>query len=116
MKIIALIIATLITTNYSIAQTKLEIDSVGKHIGENVTVCSKVYSIKVFDKVTFINLGANFPNSPLTIVIFTKDFVNFTDTPTNMYENKKICVTGILKKYKDKTEIIVSKPTEIVLN
>jgi hypothetical protein len=67
-KIILIVVATLI---YSIAicQSKISIDSATNHYGEKVTVCSKVYGTKALEKVTFINLGAAYPNSLLTLVI-----------------------------------------------
>jgi len=48
----------------SFCQNKIPVDSVSKHIGETVTVCSKVYGEKSLEKVTFINVGATYPNSP----------------------------------------------------
>ena len=65
--------------------------------------------------MTFINLGTEYPNSPLTIVIFAKDFGNFKSSIESMYNNKNICVTGILKDYKGKTEIIITKPDAITI-
>jgi DNA/RNA endonuclease YhcR with UshA esterase domain len=97
----------------SFAQTKIPVDSVAKHIGETVTVCSTVYGIKSMEKVTFINLGRAYPNAPLTLVIFAKDLINFSDSPEKLYGNKPVCVTGTVKEYKGKAEIIVNKPDQI---
>ncbi|MEP6514302.1 MAG: hypothetical protein ABJA79_10550 [Parafilimonas sp.] len=94
-------------------QNKISVDSVSSHIGESVQVCSKVYGVKSLEKVTFINLGASYPHSPLIIVIFAKDIGNFKEPIERLYDNKEICITGILKEYKGKAEIVVSKPDEI---
>jgi DNA/RNA endonuclease YhcR with UshA esterase domain len=102
-------------TNILVAQTKLPVDSVSNHIGETVVVCSDVFGVKATETITFINVGAAYPNSPLTVVIFAKNLANFKDTPSSMYENKKICVTGVLIQYKGKTEIEVTKPEEIII-
>ncbi len=51
-------------------QTKIPIDSGISYQGKLVTICTKVYGSKAFDKVTLLNLGAKFPNSLLTIAIF----------------------------------------------
>jgi DNA/RNA endonuclease YhcR with UshA esterase domain len=109
-------ITFLFITSISFAQTNISIDSVSIHIGEKVTVCSEVFGVKSLDKVTFINAGAKYPNAPLTIVIFAKDLPNFKDTPEKLYGNQKICVTGVVKEYKGKTEINVSKPEDIVVD
>ena len=82
-KIILLAVITLVCS-IAFCQTKISIDSVTKHYGETVTVCSKVYDTKALEKVTFINLGASYPNSLLTIVIFTKDKSKFNEAPEAM--------------------------------
>lgn len=58
-------------------------------------------------------MGASYPNSPLTVVIFTKDLVNFKDSPDKLYNGKEICVTGKINEYKGKTQIVVTKAAEI---
>jgi DNA/RNA endonuclease YhcR with UshA esterase domain len=63
--------------------------------------------------VTYLNLGADFPNSKLTIVIFQKDLVNFPLKPSDKYKGMNVCVTGAVKKYKEKLEIIANGPDQI---
>ena len=109
--ILFVIISFLISSAY--CQTKIGIDSVNEHVGEKVTVCAKVYGTKALEKVTFLNLGAAYPDSKLTIVIFAKDISNFKVTPDQMYEDKNICVTGVIKEYQGKPEIIISSSNEI---
>lgn len=98
-------------------QHSISIDSVSMHIGERVTVCSKVFGTRFLDQSnrqpTFLNMGAAYPNSPLTVVIFGDDRKNFAGAPETMYADKEICVTGVIKEYKGKAEIIVNKPEEM---
>jgi len=103
----------LVSAITSFGQAKIPADAAAKHIGETVTVCSMVYGVKALEKVTFINVGSAYPNAPLTLVIFAKDLVNFNDTPAKLYNNKSICVTGTIKDYKGKAEIIVNKQEQI---
>ena len=113
-KIILTAVITLVCLT-AFCQTKISIDSVTKHYGEKITVCSKVYGTKALEKVTFINLGAAYPNRLLTVVIFTKDKSKFKEAPEAMYSDKTICVTGELKEYNGKPEIIVSSPDQITI-
>jgi DNA/RNA endonuclease YhcR with UshA esterase domain len=101
----------------ALCQTKINVEDVGKHIGENVIVCSKVYGTKYLDKsgITFINVGAAYPSSPLTVVIFGKDRTNFTKVPEELYLDKQICITGKIQEYKGKNEIIITRPDEITI-
>ncbi len=77
MKKLILFALTIFFYSATFSQTKISIDSVSKYMGQKVTVCSKVYGVKSLEKVSFINLGANYPNSLLTIVIFARDKANF---------------------------------------
>lgn len=102
---------------FSFSQTKISIDSVSSHKDQLVTVCGKVYGTKFLDKsqITFIDLGAAYPDAPLTIVILGKDRANFKESPETLYSDKQICVTGVIKEYKGKLEIDVETPKEIVI-
>jgi len=101
----------------SFSQTKISIDSVSNHKGELVTVCGKVYGTKFLDKsqITFIDLGAAYPDAPVTIVILEKYRANFKEKPETLYSDKQICVTGVIKEYKGKLEIDVETPKEIAI-
>lgn len=87
------------------------------HIGETETVCGKVYGGKYLDQSngtpTLINMGAAYPNSPFTFVIFGDDRSAFDYKPERYLDGKKICVTGKIKDYKGKPEIIVSREDQI---
>ena len=113
-KTLAIVAFAVITTAAS-AQTKVSVDSVATHIGEKVVVCSEVFGVKTTDKITFINVGAPYPKSPLTVIVFAKNLANFNESPAALYYNKKICVTGKLENYHGKPQIVVTKPDEITL-
>lgn len=87
------------------------------HIGETETVCGKVYGGKYLEHSngtpTLINMGAAYPNSPFTLVIFGSDRSGFDYKPEEYLNGKEICITGQIKMYKDKPEIIVSKESQI---
>jgi DNA/RNA endonuclease YhcR with UshA esterase domain len=101
------------------SQTTINIEDVSKHVGQKVTVCAKVYGVKYLDRSksqpTFINLGAAYPNSPLTVVIFGTDRQNFKPTPEELYDGKELCVTGEVKSFKGRYEIVVAQPTDLVV-
>jgi len=87
------------------------------HIGEKITVCDKVFGTRFLEnsngQPTFLNLGAAFPNSPFTVVIFGNDRSNFKEKPELFYNNKKVCATGLIKEYNGKPEMIIANEAEI---
>jgi len=100
------------------AQTAIAAKDAAKHIGENVTICDKVYSTKLLDgaNITFLDLGGNHPDQLLTLVIKGDDRAKFKGQPEVDYKGKDVCVTGVLVDYKGKPEIIVSDPAQLKLN
>lgn len=116
MKLFYSILGFLLFSNILFSQTQISIDSVSAYIGKTVKVCDKVagtFVTKNDKPITYLNLGADYPNSKLTIVIFQKDLINFPFPPSDHYKGIDVCVTGEIKKYKDKIEIIVNKPEQI---
>ena len=95
---------------------EININEIENYIDKDVKICTKVFGTKQLtsgSKPTFINCGAAYPNSPLTIVILFEDLENFKENPANFYDGKNICVTGKLIMYKGKPEIVVKKENDI---
>jgi exonuclease VII large subunit len=112
-----LALAALFATTFLTAQTQISIDSVSAYIGKTVKVCDKVAGTFVTKlvppkavgekPVTYLNLGADYPNTKLTIVIFQKDLINFPFTPSDHYKGMNVCVTGEIGIYKERYRINV---------
>jgi hypothetical protein len=79
-----------------------------QYLNKLVTICDSVYSTKALEKLTFLNFGGNFPNAPLTLVVFKSDAAKFPQAPTTLYNHKRICVTGTLTEYKGKLQLVVN--------
>lgn len=100
------------------AQTSIRLDEVSRHIGDSVTVCGKVADMRYFEnsknKPTFLNIGARYPDAPLTVVIWENTRALFTTKPEDL-RDKEICITGRIILYKEKPEIVIDKPEQIVV-
>jgi len=120
MKIIALFIAGILFCSYSFSQTEIKLDDVAAHVGETVKVCGKVYGSKFLESAknapTFINVGAQYPNAKLTLVIWGTARTNFKNKPEDFYNNKNICITGKVELFKDKPQIVIEKEESITVN
>ena len=77
--------------------------------------CDKVYGGRHFDDsgMTLLNLGAEYPNQKMTIVIRGADSGKFPQAPETYYQGKQICVTGKQEMYRGKPEIVVTDPSQI---
>lgn len=88
-----------------------------KHIGEYVTVCDKVYSTRLMEgsNMTLLNLGGNYPNQTLTVMISGADRSKFKEQPDIYYKGRSVCVAGKVIDFKGKPEIVVSDPAMLKL-
>lgn len=86
------------------------------HANQAATVCGRVASAKYATsskgQPTFLNLDKPYPNQVFTVVIWGSDRAAFPYAPESLAE-RRICVTGTIKVYKGKAEIIVSGPNQI---
>jgi len=96
------------TSTAASAPRTIDVKDAAQHYNENVTVCSTVFGIKALDNLTLVNLGAAYPNQPLTVVL--RDAAR--DLGPGL-EGKNICVTGTVVSYRDKPEIVVTDPKMI---
>ena len=92
------------------AAKTISVEDAARHYDENVQCCAKVYGTKALESMTLVNLGAAYPNQPLTVVLRDQARGLASDL-----EGKTICVTGKLVNYKDKPEIVVTDPKMIVV-
>lgn len=96
----------------------VKLDEIGKFIDDTVTVEGKVFSGKYISNntssPTLLNMGANYPNQLLTLVIESRDRAKFKNEPENYYALKDLFVRGKVSMYKDKPQIIVSDISQIV--
>ena len=112
--------STHVASGNDVIESAIEIDinKAADYEGKLVYICSKVYSTKVLDSngMTFLNVGGDYPNSPLTVVIYADKLKNFNFVPGVYYKGKNICITGRVKIYKGKAEIISNSEHDSVLN
>lgn len=97
------------------AETAAEVVSwrqAGKHIGEFLTVEGKIVETHNSGKACFLNFHPEWRSS-FTAVIFARSFVAFPPDPEDYYRGKRVRVTGMIREYRGKPEIILSSPDQI---
>jgi DNA/RNA endonuclease YhcR with UshA esterase domain len=83
------------------------------HIGETATVEDVVSQTHVDDKsgAGFLNMGGRFPNHDFQGFISQRDIGKFGNL--HRYEGKTVGITGKIRDFNGKPEIIVSDPGQI---
>ncbi len=83
-----------------------------KHYGKYCTVEGTIVLTKNTGKVCFLNFHRNW-RKYFTVVIFADYFADFPPHPETYYMKKSVRVTGLIKKYKGKPEMIIDSPAQI---
>ena len=87
-------------------------DQAGQFIGQKVTVTGRVVRTFKNDKVCFLNFHNNFTKY-MSVVLFSSKFKYFQPNPEQYYLDKTVQVSGKIKEYEGKPEIILNKKSEI---
>jgi len=88
-----------------------------KFIDKKATVCGTVVATRVLKdaKGVIINLDQRFPNNLFSFTIWQNNIPNFSYEPASYLLNKKVCVTGLITKYKGKPTMEVRNEKAIEL-
>jgi DNA/RNA endonuclease YhcR with UshA esterase domain len=122
MKKFLIVISLTIVSLGNISAQQVTLDEVKNHVGTGspVTVCGKIYGGKYLESAvntpTLLDMGANYPNQLLTLVIFGENLNAFPKSPEAYFLNKDVCVTGQVIDYNGKPEIVLRSPEQIQLN
>jgi DNA/RNA endonuclease YhcR with UshA esterase domain len=84
------------------------------HIGETATVRGKVAAVFISKNGNiFLNFGRAYPHQKFTATIFSSSAREFGDAKN--YKGKQLQVTGQIRLYKGKPEIILQSPDQVRL-
>lgn len=101
----------------SYAQQSIELQNVRDHVGDSVKLKALIYGGKYLQNVkgspTFLNVGGQYPNELLTLVIWNNTRREFIQAPEDIYNHKMAWITGKVILYKDRPEIVISNPDQI---
>lgn len=90
----------------SFAQKIYSAKEAKNHIGEKVIVKGTIDQVHTTETgTTFLNIDGEYPDNVFTIVIFKSDSKKFPNVES--YEGKKVEVSGTIKEYRGKPEIIL---------
>ncbi len=85
-------------------------------MGDSVELTDKVYGGKLLNNgMTLLNLGGDFPNHLVTVVIKAEDRSKFSGKPEEDLVGKKVRIIGRMEEYKGKPQIIIVSPNQISL-
>ena len=85
---------------------------VGKHVGEYTCIVGKIDHVYTSRKGNnFLDFCANYKTCPFSAVIFNSDAYKFSNIKG--YNGRTVEITGLIKTYKGRAEIIINDPSQI---
>ncbi|MCR6720400.1 MAG: hypothetical protein NVV59_08910 [Chitinophagaceae bacterium] len=117
MKLFIFLLVVTLHTSPSYSQVQVKLGHLKGHVGDSVIVCGEikggVYLPNANNAPTLINVGYDYPNQLLTIVIFGGDRTLFEGNPETDWIQRKICVSGRVELYRDKPQIVIRNTNQI---
>jgi len=100
-----------LVSSYVTSAQSISAEEASKRIGDSIKVCGKIFGGRFFEtsagSPTLLNMGAAFPESPLTIMIPGDVRMKMGYAPEQQLRDKNICVRGKVILFKGKPEIVV---------
>lgn len=111
-----LVLASAMPSSVAHAQKTVSAQEASRHVGETVTVTGIVGDVGHSQRsnTTFVNFGEPFPNHSFTAVIFASAASLFPDVDS--WKGKTLRVTGVVKVYRGKPEIILNSPAQVTVS
>lgn len=111
-RLAALLNTALGSAVHSAAAQTIAPDAASSHLGETATVKGAVADVHVTRSgVTFIDIGGRYPHNAFTAVIFSEDAGKFPDV--NALSGRLVEITGLVRLYKGKPEIILRSASQL---
>jgi len=92
------------------AAEQIPSNKVAFHVGETLMVCGKVAAVSDLNKRVVINLGKDYPNEDIGLLIWNTDKAGFEQRFGNLSNLKgyQVCATGTIEVYKDHPQMKLS--------
>jgi len=87
-------------------------EEAGRYAGSLISVEGKIVLAHNSGKACFLNFHSNWKRY-FSVVIFASDFARFPSPPEKAYLGKQVRVTGIIKEYEGRPEMVISGPEQI---
>jgi DNA/RNA endonuclease YhcR with UshA esterase domain len=81
------------------------------YIGKVVAVAGVLTELHKTDNIIYLNIDGKYPDNVFSAVIFSDDFDEFKNIDS--FEGKTVEITGIVKEYNNKAEIILNTGTQL---
>lgn len=93
------------------SQDTITPNDANKYIGKNVVIIGTIDQITHTTKAVYVNMGGFYPKNTFAAVIFSKNFDTFKDIDT--FLQKEVYISGTIKVFNDKPEIIVESSSQL---
>jgi hypothetical protein len=98
---------------------RINLRDIDKYVGDSVVFCTKIYNTRYFEssenKPTLLDVQSDFSGKYLNAVILEQDRKNFNGLPEQLYQNKDVCITGVVERRNGMPYMAIHKQEQIKL-
>lgn len=110
-KNILLILLGIFLADSVYSQDTITPNDANKYIGKNVIIIGTIDQITHTTKAIYLNMGGFYPKNTFAAVIFSKNFDSFKDIDS--YLEKTVYISGNIKEFNGKPEIIIGSSSQL---
>ena len=96
----------------------ISLRDIAQHIGDSVRFCTRVHNTRYFESAanrpTVLDVNTSFVNQ-LSVVIWEQDRKNFPGAPEVIYNNKDVCISGVVQSLNNMPQIVIRNRDQITL-
>lgn len=85
-------------------------------IGQTETICDIPAQVVNRNNNIYINYGGNYPNHTMSAIIQSRNLSKFPSDILTILNTNEFCIEGIISIHKDKPQINIERPDQIILN
>jgi TonB family protein len=97
----------------------INLKDIANYVDDSVRFCSKVFNTRYFassaGKPTILDVNEDYNNQLLTTIIWDEDRKNFANAPDSLYQNKEVCISGVVRLVNNKPQIVLRKRDQITV-
>jgi DNA/RNA endonuclease YhcR with UshA esterase domain len=83
----------------------------GNYLGQTITVEGRIIRTKDIGSITFLNFSKH--RGDFVAIVRAADYDNFPAPPAELYDGKKVWITGEISEYKGTPQMVLHSPDQV---
>lgn len=95
----------------------INVKDITQHIGDSVQFTSRVFAARHYEssekKPTVLDINNSYGQTKVNVVIWDDERKNFSKEPEQLYNNRDVCISGVVQLYNNIPQIVIHDKSQI---